>query len=85
MFIPLEGELSGLEPMICDLAIVADLARHITQGLLESPTREDERGMHFVLSQQQWDRVFFLVGDVESRVCEVKAAYYRALEAGTTR
>lgn len=85
MFIPLEGGLSDLEPMLCDLAIVAGLARHIAQGLLERPTLEDAMGVHFVLSDDERERVFFLVGEVEQRARDVKATYYRALEAGTPR
>lgn len=85
MFIPLENGLSDLEPMICDLAIVAGLARHIAQGILEKPTIEDARGFHYVMSNDERERVFFLVGDVEQRIRDVKATYYRALEAGTTR
>ncbi len=85
MFIPLEGGLSELEPMLCDLAIVAGLARHIAQGLLERPTLEDAKGVHFVLSDDERERVFFLVGEVEQRAREAKSAYYGAVEAGTTR
>jgi len=85
MFIPLEGKLSDLEPMLCDLAIVAGLARHIAQGLLERPTLEDAIGVHFVLSNDEQERLFFLVGEVEQRARDAKSAYYDALEAGTTR
>ncbi|WP_439625886.1 hypothetical protein [Shinella sp.] len=85
MFIPLEGGLSDLEPMLCDLAIVAGLARYITQGILDRPTLEDAIGTHFVLSDDERERVFFLVGEVEQRARDAKSAYYGALEAGTTR